>query len=135
MSKEIKCIKTGIFSQITVGKIYKVVKDILSEGKTYYEVENDSGHNDTYPSDYFKIIKGEILKTNQAKNKEADKRYRLWGDFQTIDLMKEILSKEEYIGFLKGNILKYKLRDKGSDEQDRIKAQDYQRELNELINE
>lgn len=70
---------------------------------------------------------------NKVKNHEADKRYGLWDDYQVIDIIKATLTKEEYIGALKFNILKYKLRDKGCDEADRIKAKDYQNELNELL--
>lgn len=70
---------------------------------------------------------------SKVKNKEANKRYQLWLEFETIDLLKATLSKDEYLGFLKGNILKYKLRDKGCDAEDRIKALDYQNELNELL--
>ena len=71
---------------------------------------------------------------SKVKNKEAKKRYQLWKDFETIDLIQETLTDAEYLGFLKGNLLKYKLRDKGCDAEDRIKAQDYQNELNELLN-
>lgn len=70
---------------------------------------------------------------NKVKNPEANSRYGLWGDFETIDLIKYQLTSTEYIGALKYNILKYKLRDKGCDEEDRIKAKDFQRELNELL--
>ena len=70
---------------------------------------------------------------SKVKNIEANKRYQLWLDFETIDLIKSTLSNDEYLGFLKGNILKYKLRDKGCDEEDKIKANDYKNELNEIL--
>ena len=70
---------------------------------------------------------------NKVKNIEANNRYGLWDDFQVIDLIKSQLTEEEYIGALKFNILKYKLRDKGCDEADRIKAKDYQNELNTIL--
>lgn len=73
-----------------------------------------------------------VCDTNKVKNKNVS-HYKLWDDFQVIDLMKIILTKDEYIGYLKGNLLKYKLRDKGQDEADLIKAKDYQRELNEML--
>lgn len=60
--------------------------------------------------------------------------YNLWNNTDAIDVIKATLSKDEYIGFLKGNILKYKLRDKGQDESDKVKIKDYQNELNQLIN-
>ena len=71
---------------------------------------------------------------NKVKNENV-KHYNLWTDFEVIDLIKNTLTKEEYIGALKFNILKYKLRDKGQDEADLIKARDYQRELNFILDE
>jgi hypothetical protein len=59
-------------------------------------------------------------------------RYDLWKDFQAIDLMKKVLTTEEYVGFLKGNILKYKLRDKGQDFEDNIKVKAYQGFLDKM---
>lgn len=69
---------------------------------------------------------------NKVKNAKST-HYHLWGDFEVIDLIKNQLTKEEYIGALKFNILKYKLRDKGQDELDKEKARDYQNELNALL--
>ncbi len=75
---------------------------------------------------------------NKAKNPNS-KHYELWNDFEAIDVIKNILSKDEYIGFLKGNILKYRLRaGKKNIENDNIikdinKSIDYERELNEII--
>jgi hypothetical protein len=71
---------------------------------------------------------------NKVKNENVS-HYNLWTDFEVIDLIKNTLTKEEYTGALKFNILKYKLRDKGQDEADLIKARDYQRELNFILNE
>ncbi len=36
--------------------------------------------------------------------------YDLWKGTEALDIIKASLSKEEYLGFLKGNILKYQLR-------------------------
>ena len=36
-------------------------------------------------------------------NKE--KHYELWTDFEALDVLKYCLTKSEYIGFLKGNML------------------------------
>ncbi len=71
---------------------------------------------------------------NKAKNPNS-KHYELWNDFEAIDVIKNILSKDEYIGFLKGNILKYQLRigKKDNVEKEMEKIKDYQRELNEII--
>lgn len=75
----------------------------------------------------------EITKYKEETLKNpASKHYLLWDDFEAIDVIKLSLTPEEYKGFLKGNILKYKLREKGQDESDRVKVQDYKRELNNL---
>lgn len=60
--------------------------------------------------------------------------YHLWKDTEVIDVIKKTLTEEEYKGFLKGNLLKYRLRDKGQDESDKEKANDYHNEL-EYLNE
>ncbi len=70
------------------------------------------------------------INNNKAKNPNS-KHYELWEDFEAIDVIKLVLTEEEYRGFLKGNILKYRLRvgkkDDVSKEIEKIK--DYEREL------
>lgn len=55
------------------------------------------------------------------------------GQYEVIDILQDKLSKEEFKGFLKGNVLKYLFRSdkKGNEQQDIEKAQWY---LNRLIN-
>lgn len=71
------------------------------------------------------------INNNKAKNPNS-KHYELWENFEAIDVIKLALTDEEYKGFLKGNILKYRLRvgkkDDVSKEIEKIK--DYERELN-----
>lgn len=71
---------------------------------------------------------------NKVKN-EKSTHYEIWKDFEAIDIIKELLTHEEYIGFLKGNILKYQLRlgKKDSVEADMEKISDYKRELNSIL--
>ena len=54
---------------------------------------------------------------------------------QPIDLMQYILTKEELIGFLKGNIIKYSLRagHKGDPEKDKAKALQYKKWLDTVL--
>lgn len=68
-------------------------------------------------------------------NIEENKHHLLWGDFESIEVIEDVLSKEEYIGFLKGNILKYQLRlgKKDSVEKDLQKIKDYTNELNKVL--
>ena len=76
-----------------------------------------------------------IENDNKAKNPNS-KHYELWENFEAIDVIKLALTDEEYKGFLKGNILKYRLRvGKKNIENDNIikdinKSIDYERELN-----
>lgn len=75
-----------------------------------------------------------IEDSNKAKNPNS-KYYELWEDFEAIDVIKLVLTEEEYRGFLKGNILKYRLRaGKKNIENDNIikdinKSIDYETEL------
>ena len=73
-------------------------------------------------------------KLNKVKNPNAP-HYEIWNGFEAIDIIKNILSKDEYIGYLKGNILKYQLRvgKKDNVEKEKEKIKDYQNELNELL--
>lgn len=67
---------------------------------------------------------------NKAKNPNS-KHYELWENFEAIDVIKLVLTDEEYKGFLKGNILKYQLRLGKKDEVSKEieKIEDYKREL------
>ena len=70
-------------------------------------------------------------------NIEENKHHLLWQGMQSIDVMKSALTRTEYIGFLKGQILKYQLRlgkkDDVSKELKKIK--DYTNELNKMLDE
>lgn len=72
-----------------------------------------------------------IEDNNKAKNPNS-KHYELWEDFEAIDVIKLVLTEEEYRGFLKGNILKYRLRVGKKDDvlKEIEKIKDYERELN-----
>ena len=65
----------------------------------------------------------------------SPKHYQLFPNTEVIDVMKMVLSSTEYIGYLKGNILKYKLRagEKDNALQDLAKAKKYQEFLEEFI--
>jgi hypothetical protein len=75
------------------------------------------------------------LHTNKVKNKDI-KHYELWRGVEAIDIIKTILTKDEYIGFLKGNCLKYRLRAGKKDDinKELAKANDYENELKGLLN-
>ena len=54
--------------------------------------------------------------------------YKLFPEQEVIDVIKSVLTEEEFNGYCKGNILKYRLRagDKGDATQDIAKADKYQ---------
>lgn len=54
-------------------------------------------------------------------------------DIEPWDIMQADFTREEFIGFLKGNILKYCLRKKDSDLQDFEKIEHYARKLQEIL--
>ena len=58
---------------------------------------------------------------------EHPKHYRLEGIREVLDVIRYALSEEEYLGFLKGNVIKYTLRApyKGESDQDWEKASYY----------
>lgn len=58
------------------------------------------------------------------------------GGIETLDIIKELLTSDEYRGYLRGNIIKYRERApyKGNAEQDYAKAKFYWEELEEIKN-
>jgi len=63
--------------------------------------------------------------------------YRLWSTMEPFELHKKILTKDEYVGFLKGNIIKYQMRagrKKGEPfEKDLAKLKTYQEALEKML--
>lgn len=68
-------------------------------------------------------------------NIEENKHHLLWGDTQSIELIADFLTVDEYKGFLKGNILKYQLRLGKKDDisKELKKIKDYTKELNNIL--
>ena len=66
---------------------------------------------------------------------ENNKHHELWNGVQSIDIIESYLTKQEYIGFLKGTILKYQLRlgKKDNNEKEIAKIADYRRELDHKL--
>lgn len=113
------------YIDMTINKEYEV----LSISDSHISCVDDIGEiNDVL----IRSVVPSFYKENKVKNPNV-KHYELWNDFEVIDLIKNTLTAEEYIGALKFNILKYKLRNKGCDIEDNIKIEDYTRELNSLL--
>jgi len=125
--------------------ITEIKQDILELEP--YKIEYSDGDfgycNEMFFDDYYTKINEPLNvvrddTTSEQKtimNIEENKHHLIWGDTQSIELIEDFLSKEEYIGFLKGNILKYQLRLGKKDDvaKELKKIQDYTNELNKLL--
>ena len=80
-------------------------------------------------------MKNERVKVNDTKQSDPVNHPSHYnqGGIETLDIIKMSLTKEEYKGYLKGNVLKYRERAqfKGNAEQDYAKAKFYFEELEE----
>lgn len=98
-------------------------------GRTFYARRDHCG--DPAAREY----REEEPNTETIERKEA--HYELWPNMEALDVMAMTLSLEEFIGFLKGNILKYQLRlgkkEGESVEKDLQKINTYKKILNELL--
>ncbi len=52
---------------------------------------------------------------------------------QPWDVMEAVMTREEFIGFLKGNIIKYSMRQGKKDSDDAGKARHYRMKLDEVL--
>lgn len=73
-----------------------------------------------------------IFKDDEDVTTKNNSQYRTL-DIEPWDIMEADFTREEFIGFLKGNIIKYCLRKKGSDLQDFEKIEHYARKLQEIL--
>ena len=70
---------------------------------------------------------------SQLDNPISPRHYFLWDNKEAIDIIKNTLTQEEYEGYLKGNILKYRLRAPYKNKEEDIKkAERYQEWLSSL---
>lgn len=111
--------------------------EIIDDDYDYYQCSTELGHiieldDELLNNGYTKIKE---IKQIGGMNIEENKHHLLWEGMQSIDVMKLILSKDEYIGFLKGQIIKYQLRlGKKDDPTKEIrKIKDYTDELNKVL--
>nr|DAG81760.1 MAG TPA: nucelotide kinase [Bacteriophage sp.] len=95
-----------------------IIKDITGNNFTVFNVDGTCAD-----------LEFEFIDDVSTKN---NKQYTTL-DIEPWDIMKADFTKEEFIGFLKGNIIKYCLRKKGSDLQDFEKIEHYARKLQEVL--
>ena len=134
------------FDYIQEVSIYEAMPELIPEGMRYNKeldklVPNVVSAANEYCSgikiEFDKVADSGKQEENISCKNEKSKHYEIWKDFEAIDVLKNCLTKDEFIGFLKGNILKYQLRlgkkDDVSKEIEKIK--DYQNELNFILKE
>ena len=129
---KVKCIY-GMYYGLTRNKIYDVVKkDLVS-----YEIVNDFGKIRSYTDALFEVVtEDEMTKPNIndiLDNVEHPSHY-CRGGIECIDAIEASLGKDEFTGFLRGNIIKYvwRYKDKNGLE-DLKKAQWYLNKLIEVV--
>jgi hypothetical protein len=88
-----------------LGLIFKVVGGT----EQTYIVETIDGTFHILKEDGLLMTEKEIFHTGTPKARKEE-HYQLWPGIEALDVMAGTLSREEFIGFLKGNILKYQLR-------------------------
>lgn len=88
--------------------------------------EDNIGNIVILGNETFEVIFNDDVSTKNSK------QYTCLG-IEPWQIMKKDFTKEEFIGFLKGNIIKYVLRRKGTDLQDAEKIEHYARKLQELL--
>lgn len=120
--------KGTIIKQITSNGNYLKCKYNGYDNKRHIIYDADDEHNllvlgdETYD---FTFIDDNI----ETKN---NKQYTCL-TIEPWEIMKKDFTREEFVGFLKGNIIKYCLRKKGSDLQDFEKVEHYAKKLQEVL--
>ena len=102
-------------------------KSYDSEKGIIYDMYGDCGNIVMLGDEKFEVI----FKDDDVTTKN-NKQYTTL-DIEPWDIMKADFTREEFIGFLKGNIIKYCLRKKGSDLQDFEKIEHYAKKLQEIL--
>jgi hypothetical protein len=118
-----------------LGGIFEVIRE---EGNTY-DLALDNGRQFMALKEDCLIIERKSIAKVASDMLEEPKEnyYEVWPGIEALDVIASLLEKEEFIGFLKGNILKYQLR-KGNKpgeplEKDQDKLNHYKQILKELL--
>ena len=129
---KVKCMYSMYFG-LTKDKIY----DVIKKDWTSYRIVNDLGKTRDYPNALFEVVtEDEMTKPNIndiLDNVEHPSHY-CRGGIECIDAIEASLGKDEFTGFLRGNIIKYvwRYKDKNGLE-DLKKAQWYLNKLIEVV--
>lgn len=107
--KIVKCSIPNFWYSNKIGDTYEVR---LCNSLTDYEgIDRSFSCLDFYKEESLGNL---ILKSDVEEVKDYDfvkpSHYKLWDGMQEFELHRKLLSRDEYIGFLKGNIIKYQMR-------------------------
>ena len=131
----------ALYYGLTKNKIY----DVIKKDWTSYEIENDYGKICSYTDALFEVVTEELedysnidkmtkkIWNDILDNVEHPSHY-CRGGIECIDAIEASLGKDEFTGFLRGNIIKYvwRYKDKNGLE-DLKKAQWYLNKLIEVV--
>lgn len=135
--KKVICINAESREDMLVkGKEYRVLKEwYMSDSESLYLIQYDESKNDWFLSTRFE----ENLKSDEKPKVEDvvnnPSHYKGNKGIETIDFIENVLTREEFIGYLRGNVIKYQSRAnlKGRKEEDLKKAQWYSNKLVEVL--
>ena len=88
-------------------------------------------------ADLQRLVKSGAVKTDWVSDPVNSPSHYQHGDIETIEIIRAMLTPEEYRGYLKGNILKYRERApyKGKTDEDYAKAKRYYDWLREVASD
>ena len=131
----------ALYYGLTKNKIY----DVIKKDWTSYEIENDFGKICSYTSALFEVVPKELKyygntdemtkpNINDILDNVEHPSHYCRGGIECIDAIEASLGKDEFTGFLRGNIIKYiwRYKDKNGLE-DLKKAQWYLNKLIEVV--
>lgn len=135
--KKVICINTESSEDMLVkGKEYRVLKEwYMSDSESLYLIQYDESKKSWFLSTRFE----ENLKSDQKPKAEDvvnnPSHYKGNKGIETIDFIENVLTREEFIGYLRGNVIKYQSRAnlKSRKEEDLKKAQWYSNKLVEVL--
>ena len=103
----------------------------MVKDKRQYKTIKEHGHDISYENEV--SLRNNVVSIGNDDNVNSPPHYR-YGKKETIDVIQDCMTDDEYHGYLKGNVLKYvsRYKFKGEPLEDLQKAQWY---LNRLIKE
>lgn len=92
----------------------------------------DKSNTSQMPDGMVKYLDKQAKKMKKSNIQKPD-HYQIFPDMEVIDIIRKSLTGAEFMGYCKGNILKYRLRDKQDIGEDFEKSKEYEKYLNTLF--